>query len=84
MWVASTHSRAGLIKLEKQGWVFLWILDGLQSPRSHGDWTPVRPHNVSYKVSISKVCRGKRPPCCHCLLFHCSCSCSFNLEVDLD
>jgi len=22
MWVASTHSRAGLIKLEKQGWVF--------------------------------------------------------------
>ena len=23
MWVASTHSRAGLIKLEKQGWVFM-------------------------------------------------------------
>jgi len=22
MWVASTHSRAGLMKLEKQGWVF--------------------------------------------------------------
>jgi len=22
MWVASTHSRAGLIKLQKQGWVF--------------------------------------------------------------
>jgi len=22
MWVASTHSRAGLIKLEEQGWVF--------------------------------------------------------------
>ena len=22
MWVASTHSGAGLIKLEKQGWVF--------------------------------------------------------------
>jgi len=22
MWVASTQSRAGLIKLEKQGWVF--------------------------------------------------------------
>jgi len=24
MWVASTHSEAGLIKLEKQGWVFLY------------------------------------------------------------
>ena len=23
MWVASTHSRAGLIKLERQGWVFM-------------------------------------------------------------
>jgi len=22
MWVASTHSRADMIKLEKQGWVF--------------------------------------------------------------
>jgi len=51
MWVASTHSRAGLIKLEKQGWVFLWILHGPQSPRLHGDGTPVRPHKVSYKVS---------------------------------
>ena len=45
-----THSRAGLIKLEKQGWVFLWILYGLQSLRPHGDGTPVRPHKVSYKV----------------------------------
>jgi len=23
----------------------------MQSPRPHGDWTPVRPHKVSYKVS---------------------------------
>jgi len=51
MWVASTHSRAGLIKLEKHVWVFLWILHGLQSPRPHGDGTLVRPHKVSYKVS---------------------------------
>jgi len=29
----------------------LWILHGLQSPRPHGDRTPVRPHKVSYKVS---------------------------------
>jgi len=50
MWVASTHSRADLIKLEKQGWVFLWILHGPQSPRPHGDRTPVRPHKVRYKV----------------------------------
>ena len=50
MWVASTHSRAGLIKLEKQGWVSLWILHGPQSPRPHGDGTPVRPHKVSCKV----------------------------------
>jgi len=48
MWAASTHSRAGLIKLEKQGWVLLWILHGLQSPRPHVDWTP-----VSYKVRVS-------------------------------
>ena len=50
MWVASTHSRAGLIKLEEQGWVFLWILYDPQSPRPHGDMTPVRPHKVSHKV----------------------------------
>jgi len=30
---------------------FLWILHGPQSPRPHGDGTPVRPHKVSYKVS---------------------------------
>jgi len=45
MWVASTLSRAGLIRLEnKDG--FLWL-----SPRPHEDGTPVRPHKVSYKVS---------------------------------
>jgi len=52
MWVASTHSRAGLIKLEEQGWVSLWILYDPQSPRPHGDRTPVRPHKVSHKVRI--------------------------------
>jgi len=51
MWVASTHSRAGLIKLEKTRMGFLWILHGPQSPRPHGDGTPMRPHKVSYKVS---------------------------------
>jgi len=40
-----------LIKLEEQGWVFLWILYDPQSPRPHGDRTPVRPHKVSHKVS---------------------------------
>jgi len=30
---------------------FLWILHGPQSPRLHGNWTPVRPLKVSYKVS---------------------------------
>jgi len=30
---------------------FLWILHGLQSPRPHGDRTPVRPQKVRYKVS---------------------------------
>ena len=55
MWVASTHSRAGLIKLEKQGWAFSWILHGPQSPRPHGDGIPVRPHKVSYKVSYIPV-----------------------------
>ena len=39
MRVALAHSRAGLIKLEKQGWVSLWILHGPQSPRPHGDGT---------------------------------------------
>ena len=29
---------------------FLWILHGPQSPRPHGDRTPVRPHKVRYKV----------------------------------
>jgi len=51
MWVASTLSGAGLIRLEKQGRVFLWILHGLLNPRPRGDGTPVRPHKVSYKVS---------------------------------
>ena len=31
-------SKAGLISLEKQGWV-LWILHGPQNPRPHGDGT---------------------------------------------
>ena len=25
-----------------------------QSPRPHADWTPVRPHKVSYNVSYNK------------------------------
>jgi len=31
---------------------FLWILYGPQSPRPHGDWTPVRPHKVSLRWVI--------------------------------
>ena len=50
MWVASTHSRAGSIKLENMDG-FLWILRGPQSPRPRGDGTSVRPHKVSYEVS---------------------------------
>ena len=60
MWIASTHSKAGLIKLEKQGWVFKWILYDPQSPRPHGDRTPVRPHKVSHKVSHKKNHAGLR------------------------
>jgi len=51
MWVASTLSRAGWIKLEKQEWVLWTLLHGPQSPRPRGDGTPVRPHKVSHKVS---------------------------------
>jgi len=50
IWVASTLSRAGLIRLEKQGWVFLRTLHGPLNPKPHEDGTPVRPHKVSYKV----------------------------------
>ena len=44
-----------LDKIRKTRMGFLWILHGPQSPRPRGDWTPVRPHKVSYKVSISYV-----------------------------
>ena len=66
-------------------WVFLWILHGPQSPRPHGDWTPVRPHKVSYKVSyavswcscsltvfISSFCKSSAVPVC---LSVCRCCC---------
>jgi len=50
--IAPTHSRAGLIKSEKNKDGFLWILRGRQSHRTHGDGTPVRPHKVSHKMSF--------------------------------
>ena len=51
MWVASTPFKGRLDKIRKTRMGFLWILHGPQSPRPHGDGTPVRPHKVSYKVS---------------------------------
>jgi len=36
MWVASTHSRAGLIKVEKQGWVF--FMDSAWFAKPYGSW----------------------------------------------
>ena len=51
--VSSINSLKGrLDKIRKTRMGFLWILHGPQSPRPHGGWIPVRPHNVSYKVSI--------------------------------
>ena len=50
--VGSINSFKGrLDKIRKTRMGFLWILYGPQSPRPHGDRTPVRPHKVSYKVS---------------------------------
>ena len=50
--VGSINSFKGrLDKIRKTRMGFLWILHGPQIPRPHGDWTPVRPHKVSYKVS---------------------------------
>jgi len=37
--------------------VLSWILHAPQSPKPHGDGTPVRPHKVSYKVSYIFLCR---------------------------
>ena len=52
--VGSINSFKGrLDKIRKTRMGFLWILHGPQSPRPHGDWTPVRPHKVSYKVSYN-------------------------------
>ena len=49
--VGSINSFKGrLDKIRKTRMGFLWILNGPQSPRPHGDWTPVRPHKVRYKV----------------------------------
>ena len=54
--VGSINSFEGrLDKIRKTRMGFLWILYGLQSPKPHGDQTPVRPHKVSYKVSKSEA-----------------------------
>ena len=53
--INSFKGRLDKIKKNKDGF-FLWILHGLQSPRPHGDGTPVRPHKVGYKVSYI-VCK---------------------------
>jgi len=53
--VGSINSFKGrLDKIRKTRMGFLWILYGPQSPRHHGDQTPVRPHKVSHKVSQSR------------------------------
>jgi len=48
--VASTLSRAGLIRLETRMGGFYGLHDSL-NPRPHGGGTPMRPHKMSYKVS---------------------------------
>ena len=50
MWVASTHSRADLIKLEKQGWVFYGSCMVRKALGLMEIGPPVRPHKVRYKV----------------------------------
>ena len=51
--VGSINSFKGrLDKIRKTRMCFLWILHGPQSPRPHGNGTPVWPHKVSYKVSL--------------------------------
>ena len=46
--VGSINSFKGMLdKIRKTRMGFLWILHGPQSPRPHGDGTPVRPHMVS-------------------------------------
>ena len=45
--VGSINSFKGrLDKIRKTRMGFMWILNGPQSPRPHGDGTPVRPHKV--------------------------------------
>jgi len=54
--VGSINSFKGrLDKIRKTRMGFLWILHGPQSPRPHGDRTPVRPHKVRYKVRTSSL-----------------------------
>jgi len=61
--VGSINSFKGrLDKIRKTRMGFLWILHGPHSPRHHGDWTPVRPHKVSCKLSYISSPN-------HCLLF---------------
>ena len=50
MWVASTHSRAGLIKLEKNKDGFFMDSAWSAKPQASWRWDPARPHKVSYEV----------------------------------
>jgi len=59
--VGSINSFKGrLDKIRKTRMGFLWTLRGPQSPRFHGDVTPVRPHKVSYKVDGVPMLHGMR------------------------
>ena len=50
--VGSINSFKGrLDKIRKTRMGFLWILYDPQSPRPHGDKTPMKPHKVIHKVS---------------------------------
>jgi len=50
--VGSINSFKGrLDKIRKTMMGFLWILHGPQSPRPHGNRTPVRPHKMNDKVN---------------------------------
>ena len=49
--IASTHSRAGLIKLERQGWVFYGSCMVRKALGLMEIGPPVRPHKVNHKVN---------------------------------
>jgi len=52
--INSFKGRLDKIRKTRMGF-YGFILHGPQSPRPHGDGTPVRPHKVSYKVTYTDL-----------------------------